>query len=232
MIEMILDHSKYLSLILGLLAGFPLMWQRRSKIGLNKAWQVALLCILFTVASVISALLFASFEKLISGQGLSFGAISTYGVYFFCPWILLAVNGKRRGRIKNGFDLFAIYALPSLFFLRINCLISGCCGGIMIPGTNLHWPTRQAELVFYAVMLVVLLLLEKRGAPSGQGFPLLMAAYGCFRFVEEWFRISEGNNAFHLAHLWSILAAALGMAIYYEMQKQGKASIRKRRRTK
>ena len=232
MLDMILDQSKYLAILFGLAAGFPLMWQRRERVGLRKGWQVLLLCILFTVVSVASALLFASFEKLISGNGLSFGAISTYGVYFFCPLILVPFARGRKDRIKNGADLFALYALPSLFFLRINCMISGCCGGTVIHGTNLRWPTRQAELVFYAVMLAALIYREKQGAASGQAFPLLMASYGCFRFVEEWFRISDGTSALHLAHLWSVLAAALGLAIYFELRRRSAAvpSSKKRRK--
>lgn len=228
---MILNNSKYIAILMGLLAGFPLMWQIRSKIGLQKSWQVLLLCLFFTVTSVFSALLFASFEKLITGHGFSIGAISTYGIYFFCPLMLLAVTGGKRDLIRNGFDMYAIYAMPSLFFLRINCLLSGCCGGTSIFGTHLHWPTRQAEMVFYAVMLIVLIRREKQGAPPGQGFPLIMASYGCFRFIVEWFRISEGTSLLHLAHMWSVLAAAFGLALFFELNRSaGTAGLQKGRR--
>ena len=220
MLDMILDHSKYIALFLGLAAGFPLMWRRRERLGFQTWWQILFLCLFFTTASVLSALLFASFERLVTGGGLAFGAISTYGVYFFCPlFLFLAAKASRVG-IRDGFDLYAIYALPSLFFLRINCLISGCCGGTHIPGTELHWPTRQAEMLFYAAMLLVFLRREKRGAAAGQNFPLLMAAYGCFRFVEEWVRETSGSSALHLAHLWSVLAAALGLSICIELQSR------------
>ena len=220
MAEMIMNNTKYIAILLGLLAGYPLMWQRRKKVGLEESWQVFILCVFFTAASVLSALLFASFEKMITGRPFSFGAISIYGIYFFCPLMLLAAARGKRDRIRNGFDLYALYAMPSLFFLRINCMISGCCGGIPISGTGLHWPTRQAEMVFYAAMLIVLIRREKQGASPGHGFPLLMASYGCFRFIVEWFRISEGTSPLHLAHLWSVLAAALGFAIFFELKKR------------
>lgn len=215
--EQFLGYSKYFMVLLGWLAGAPLVWTRRGRLGLERPWQAALTGLGFSCASVASALLFASLEGLLRGNGFRFGAISTYGVYFIAP-ALLALLARGAGMDAGSlFDVFALYALPSLFLLRINCLISGCCGGRAIGNTGLHWPTRQAEMVFYAVMLLALLRREKAGAAKGTAFPLLTASYGVFRFVEEWFRAGDGPGLIHLAHGWSLAAAVLGFGLYFEL---------------
>lgn len=163
-------------------------------------------------------MLFAGIENLISGEGFRFSAISTYGVYFICPFFLLAFAKIGRREIRGLFDVFALYAMPSLFLIRCNCLMAGCCGGTEIPGTNLHWPTREAEMLFYIFMLFFLIRREKNGAVRGTAFPLLMICYGGFRFVEEWFRDLPGAGTIHLAHLWSLIAIAAGCSIYFELK--------------
>lgn len=217
MMEFLIDNSKYLAVLLGLAAGLPLVWKNRDRLQLDRPRQAVLLAGCFSVCSVLSALLFATLEGLMGGKGFHLGAISTYGVYFICPILLLAAAKAAGKSGKSWMDVFALYALPSLFLLRINCLISGCCGGRAIGATGLHWPTRQAEMVFYGVMLLVLLRREKANAPAGTAFPLLMAAYGAFRFIVEWFRTGEGSSLLHLAHGWSILAGIIGLGLYFEL---------------
>lgn len=215
------EYFKYLAILLGLLAGYPLAWSKRSCLGLEKAWQVGLTCLGFTVCSVLSAMAFAMLESLISGGTLSPGAISTYGIYFVCPIPLLAAAKAAGKDGRSWLDVFALYAMPSLFFLRINCLLSGCCGGRRIGATDFHWPTREVELIFYVAMLLVLLRRERAGAVKGTAFPLLMVAYGLFRFAEEWFR-EGGTGLLHLAHGWSAIACIVGLGLYLEIKENSK----------
>lgn len=219
------DNTKYLAVVLGILTGLPLVRQQCRRLDLTDRFgAAALLCFAFSVFSVVSALLFAMLEQALSGQPVSVGAISTYGVYFICPSMILLLAKLLHWNGRQLFDIYALYALPSLFLLRINCLISGCCGGRPIGETALHWFTREAEIAFYAAMLVVLLRREKRGATPGTAFPLLMACYGAFRFVEEWFR--TGDGWLHLAHGWSVIAVIVGLGLYFELQKNGARSER------
>ena len=212
--DIFLKYSVYGAVFLGILAGYPLMQY------LNRQRTAAVLirCAVFSAVSVISVLLFASFEKVISGQGFSVGAVSTYGVYLFAPFLLFAVYRKDREYI---FDSYAVYVLPSLFLQRIRCLINGCCGGVPIGNTGLHWPVREAEMLFYAVMLFVLLKqFRENGGFTGEWFPLLMMSYGVFRFAEEFVR--EGTALFHPAHLWSLISILVGYSIYIEIRKHKK----------
>lgn len=227
MAEFLTSYGKYLAVLLGVLAGFPLVWRRRDSLGLKRPWQIVLICAAFSVFSVLSAILFAALESLLGGQSPSFGAISTYGVYLICPFLVLLLSKALKRNPRSVFDAYAFYALPSLFLLRCNCLWSGCCGGRFIPGSgSLHWPTREAEMIFYAAMLLLLLFRERRGVPPGTAFPVLMFSYGAFRFVEEWFREGSGTSLVHLAHLWSIIALVVGLGFYLELNK---ASQKERR---
>lgn len=220
MLELIENHGLILCALLGVLSGIPLMWNRRERLMLKNPFQAVLSCITVCAICVASAMLFATMEGLISGEGLSFGAISTYGVYFFCPLFLILLAWVFKRDARYWLDVYALCAMPTLFLLRCNCLLTGCCGGRVIPGTDLHWPTREAEMVFYVVMLLVLLRREKRGAAPGTGFPLLMAAYGTFRFIEEWFRAGDGMYLIHLAHAWSLAAIVIGFGFYYELKNR------------
>lgn len=218
MLEIISDYTKYIALFLGVAAGLPIVWQRREKLRQKNFFQTIFICLIFSVCSTFSAMLFAGIEGVISGEGFGITAVSTYGVYLLCPFLLIIFAKVCKSGISDVFDVFALYALPSLFFLRCNCLISGCCGGKEIFDTGLSWPTREAELIFYAVMLFVLLKREKRNVPQGTAFPLLMILYGAFRFIDEWFRTAPGAGFIHLAHIWSLITIVIGLSIYFELK--------------
>lgn len=77
-------------------------------------------------------------------------------------------------------------------------------------------------MIFYVVMLFVFIRREKEGAKPGTGFPLLLAAYGAFRFLEERFRVSGSTSLVHLSHLWSVIAFIVGLSILIEMNSTTK----------
>ena len=198
--------------------GIPLLrfWGKgchRSPLGRD-----VLICLFFSVASVASVLLFASFESILSGDGFRFGAVSTYGVYLIAPLFLFPVFRKN---IRQEFDRFAVYVLPSLFLQRLKCLASGCCFGRQIPGTQLSWPVREIELAFYFFVLIWFFYRKKKKPIiSGGMFPLLMAFYGATRFFLEFFRGDNGPGLFHLSHVWSVLSIILGLSIFIELNRK------------
>ena len=126
----------------------------------------------------------------------------------------------------------------TLLCARLNCLFSGCCLGKPIPGTEHTWPTRQAELVYYAVLLIF--LWRKVGKPgfSGKVYPIYMMSYGIFRFIVEWFRETTNPVAFfHISHIWALVSIAVGAGIYIWLRKHpinqtGKKSGRKNKEEK
>ena len=51
----------------------------------------------------------------------------------------------------------------------------------------------------------------------GSIYPLYMASYGAFRFIDEFFRTSSTGMLFHLSHVWAAIAFAAGLSIYIEI---------------
>lgn len=212
--EIIIENSVYIALILGLIIGFfilSLLFKNMSKI------YLLFLSSSFSFFSMISVLLFACFEELITFGSYIKGAVSTYGIYLFCPILIYCFYNKND--IKRIFDMFAVYVCPSMIFQRFRCILSGCCSGKTFFHTDFHWPTRESEIVFYFLVLLFFISeIEKEQIKKGCMFPVLMISYGLFRFVNEFFRI--GNGIFHLAHIWSILSIIVGYSIYSELNKR------------
>ena len=218
----LLDHPTYIAVLAGVAAGGPLVWIKRNKAGLKGGGSVLGLCLVFSALSTLSALLWASLEGVIGGKGFSFGAVSTYGIFLLCPLMLLALF-IRNPHCRGIYDLFAVYVLPSMVLQRVHCLVNGCCYGRPFFSTGRLWPTREAEIFFYILMFFVFMRLDSKGAnkTGGRFFPILMIAYGCFRFVCEFFRGDSGAGLFHITHVWSLLSVLIGVSLYTELKKRG-----------
>ena len=230
MYEFIKDNSVYIAVLAGLIIGTPLIMPLEKADTKKGRWRAVPHAAVFSVVSVVSVLLFASFEKVISGEGFSIGAVSTYGVYLIAPIFLLLIFRQDRAL---RFDQFAIYALPSLFLQRVRCLFTGCCYGKLMAGSELRWPVRESELVFYAVLLIVLIYMYNCGKlKSGTLFPVLMISYGTFRFLNEFFR-DNGAGLFHMAHMWSIITLIIGVCLYIELSpNEGNNNLKSKKRGK
>ncbi len=160
-------------------------------------------------------------------QSDSLGNMSLFGGVFFMPvaYWLGAKLFKRDA--KEVFDIFTPCMIATVMCARINCIISGCCHGWTIPGTNgLQWPTRELEILFYIVLLVIMIPKIQNRKANGMAYPIYMVAYGAFRFLIEFFRASNSQSLFHIAHLWAAVALGIGLSIYFEM----KTSIQNKRR--
>ena len=217
MIAFIEKHSTYVMVLVGVIVAIPLLWKKRNKIRCNSILGITGLCFLYAFIGVLGVLIFGTMENLIYGKGWTFGATSSYGLYLVRPLFIFMIF--RRSKYLTGyFDLYAFYVLPSLFLQRIRCIYAGCCYGKPFFNTSLRWPTREAEMVFFLVMIYVLMK-EDRKIGKGGLLPFLMISYGVFRFIGECFRGDNGPGLFHLPHLWSVLALMIGLSFYSEFKK-------------
>jgi prolipoprotein diacylglyceryltransferase len=209
-----------LYILLAIATLFCYLWIRQFKEQLRiKEWMAALLALIHTVIGVLCVKAFAFLE---SGDG---SGMSLYGAVFFLPIVYFAFAKLSRRRVADVFDVFTICTVIALLCARFNCILSGCCLGIEIPGlTGWRVPTREAELVFYIVLY--LFFLKKVGKPTYRGliYPIYMVSYGVFRFVVEFFRESTHPivGAFHISHIWSILAIGVGCLAAYLISRQNK----------
>ena len=203
------EHSLLVLLLLGTL--FNVFWLYRMRQQLRMKWYAVLACaVLHTVCGVLSVKAFAFLE---TGDA---GNMSLFGGVFFMP-VLYYIGAKVTKRnIKAVFDVFTICMIFTVMCARVNCIVSGCCTGLVIPGTHLRFPTRELEILYYIVMLVLLIPRVQKDVKPGSGYPLYMASYGAFRFFDEFLRTSASGMLFHLSHVWAAVAFAAGLSIYME----------------
>ena len=219
-------------LLLLLMAGatFTSVWLILLRKRLKIAWYAAILiAIAHTVYGVLTVTSFAFLESGFDKD--SFGNMSLFGAVFLMPlayWLGAKISKRP---LKEVFDIFTPCMVFTLMCARINCILSGCCLGLPIPGLNgVRFPTREAEIVFYIILLVLLCPRIWKGGLQGRVYPIYMIGYGTFRFFIEFLRESDSTVLFHRAHLWAIITLILGISIYAEMKySKNKEKGRKQR---
>ena len=212
-----------LTVLLAVGTVFTCLWLLRFRRPLRVSVPAAIaLALGHTLYGVLAVSLFAIIEGM--GAPASVGNMSLFGGVFFMPVAYYAAARLTRRDTAMVFDVCTICLIFTLFCARFNCILAGCCRGMVIPGTDgLRWPTRELELVFYAVLLLVLARRVLAGKSRGLSYPIYMMAYGVFRFIVETFRESSSQSLFHIAHLWALVSLCVGASFYFQLHKKKKA---------
>ena len=212
-----------LTVLLAVGTVFTCLWLLRFRRPLRVSVPAAIaLALGHTLYGVLAVSLFAIIEGM--GAPASVGNMSLFGGVFFMPVAYYAAARLTRRDTAMVFDVCTICLIFTLFCARFNCILAGCCRGMVIPGTDgLRWPTRELELVFYAVLLLVLARRVLAGKSRGLSYPIYMMAYGVFRFIVETFRESSSQSLFHIAHLWALVSLCVGASFYFQLNKKKKA---------
>ena len=126
------EHSLIVLLLLGTI--FNVFWLYRMRRQLQMKWYAVIaFSVLHTVCGVLSVKAFAFLE---TGDA---GNMSLFGGVFFMP-VLYFISAKVSKRnIKAVFDIFTICMIFTVMCARVNCIVSGCCAGLVIPGTHVHF---------------------------------------------------------------------------------------------
>lgn len=217
-------------LILLLSAGavFTAVWLVLLRKRLDMPWYAAIpLAILHTVYGVLTVKVFAFLEAGFNTDSL--GNMSLFGGVFFMPLAYWLGAKLSKRSYREVFDVFTPCMIFTVMCARINCIVSGCCIGLPIPGMNgVRFPTREAEILFYIILLICLCPRVLKGKYRGQAYPIYMISYGAFRFVVEFFRSADTSSVFHRAHIWALITLIIGISIYAEIKSE--KTTRKRRR--
>lgn len=213
--QLISEHSLLLLLSAGTL--FTLFWLLRYKDRLRMRWWAAIpLAVAHTLVGVLTVKVFAVLETL---DLSNIGNMSLFGGVFFMPLAYFLGAKLSRRDTADVFDVFTPCMVFTVMCARINCIISGCCHGTVIPGTDgLQWPTREAEILYYLILLVILYRKTEKQEDRGLLYPIYMMSYGAVRFFIEGFRASSSTSIFHISHIWAAIAFCLGLSIYIEMK--------------
>lgn len=221
-VEWLTEH--FLLVMLTAATVFAAVWLilMRKRLDMHPAVAV-LLAVLHTAYGVLCVKAFAILE------GASAGSMSLFGAVFFMPvgyWLAAKLSKRPLAEV---FDIGAVPMIFTLMLARCNCIVSGCCLGRFMFHTQMRWPTREIELVFYFIFLALIIPRVWKGQTKGRVYPLYMMAYGALRAVIECFRVADTDTLLHLSHVWAFLTLALGVSIYIEMNNRAKQQSRKRR---
>ena len=161
-----------LTLLLAAGSCFNCIWllrfRKELRLGIPAAVVIA---VLHTIYGVFCVSVFAVIEGL--GDPSSVGNMSLFGGVFFMP-IAYFAGAKLTGRsVAQVFDIFTICMVFTLMCARTACLVSGCCRGALIPGLDgARGPTREAELLFYVVLLLLRGRTAWAGKTQGEVYPI------------------------------------------------------------
>ena len=222
------DDKMILILLLSAGAVFTAVWLVLLRKRLDMPWYAAIpLAILSTVYGVLTAKVFAFLESGFNTD--SFGNMRLFGVVFFMPLAYWLGAKLSKRSYREVFDVFTPCIIFTVMCARINCIVSGCCIGLPIPGMNgVRFPTREAEILCYIILLICLCPRVLKGKYRGQAYPIYMISYGAFRLVEEFFRSADTSSVFHRAHIWALITLIIGISIYAE--RKSETATRKSRR--
>jgi phosphatidylglycerol:prolipoprotein diacylglycerol transferase len=153
----------------------------------------------------------------------------------FPGWTSLLVSGRSiAGALLFGFltaeafkpvfgytlppnDRFAMGLPISIATGRIGCWLSGCCLGVEMDGPLAvrgadgipRFPAPLVEFLFHMTAAALLIALWRRKQMAGRLFAIFLVAYGIFRFVSEFWRITPKAFVGLSAYQW----LSMGMVI-------------------
>ena len=244
-------YSYGLLLALAYLAGLRLAIVRARTRGLNPE-RVMDLGIWIIVSALIGAklLLLVTDWRMFTANPRQLLSLAQSGGVFYGGLILAVIVALwyiRRHKLPmwTTTDVFAPGIALGHVIGRLGCFLAGCCYGKVttVPwavvftdpfaaanaGTplNVHLhPTQLYESGAEALILVGLLVFEKRGRPfPGRTFWGYMLAYGISRFVIEFFRGDAGRGlyfqqAISLSQIISIVLVPLSLGMLWWLSRQ------------
>lgn len=177
-------------LIIGTAGMFACAAAKRTRYTMS-VWQCALFTWLLTATGVAGAkLLFALENGLRSWDGVSF-----FGSVFLIPILMPLIGLLFRLKPGQTMDLCAPCVAIMIAVLRVNCFLSGCCGGlfVQIGYSGFRWPTQSMDSIGNVLILMWLLQKEEDGKQKNIQYPLFMICYGIMRFLLEFLRDTPKN---------------------------------------
>ncbi len=217
MLDFCRNNSLAIFLFLGAIGMFTCMVYRRKMYSLSLL-QCALLALLLTLVGVAGAkLMFAAENRFQSWDGVSF-----FGSVYLIPILMPLIGFLFRKKPGQVMDICAPCVAFMIACLRINCFISGCCGGwtICISSICFSWPTQMMDSIGDLAIMCWMLKREERKGSDGKLYPYFLVAYGALRFFIEFLRDTP-KDWLTLSHgqCFSLVAAFIGL-LWLRMIKQ------------
>lgn len=145
---------------------------------------------------------------------------SFYGAVFFCPITFFFVAKLLRIEYLQTLDFGATAGCLVLAVLKIQCIMEGCCQGIILYVNEAHmyvrFPSQIVEFVCALILTAVLLVLSYNIKYRGRIYPITLILYGSTRFIlnlfrDDWGRAEQMNLPLPIGNFWSLAAVIIGV---------------------
>ena len=177
-----------------------------------KEWKIVPVAFVLTVIGTLGTYVWFLLEN------LEFGGRSFYGAVFIVPIVFLLF--ARIVHIPYGqlMDLCAPAECVMLSFMKIKCMIDGCCVGRILfiseTGSVVRFPSQLSELIVAYVLAWGLLMMSYRRGSRGKIYAWYLILYGASRFILNFFRdewaIYDGG-IIPFGTIWSVCAVIIGV---------------------
>lgn len=144
--------------------------------------------------------------------------MSFFGAVLFFPVLLLPIAKIGKMGLSELLDLSTPPGLSLLAIFKLNCHIAGCCGGIVLwytdEGKPVFFPSQLTEMAVSILLVIVLLVMEKRGRARGKLYPYCLLLYGTVRFIINWYRWDKTEFFLGLpaGNFWALCSIIMGSA--------------------
>ena len=190
---------------------FLLAMQTNKQLHLPR-WKIAV----YSLAVVPVGFLCSKIMRLIEA-GTWVGA-SYYGAVLFEPIILVLFGLLIHIKPAEMFDLGAPSACISLVFLKIQCIVTGCCIGRILGyeshGRPIRFPSPYVEIICGLILLGILMKMISSGKYKGYMYFWFLLLYGVSRFFLNLLRDTQpfllGMSA---GCFWSVISVCIGGAV-------------------
>lgn len=130
-------------------------------------------------------------------------------------------------------DRFAAILPFSVAIGRIGCVLQGCCAGLPHEGLLsmtdargvARHPTQLFEAAFHIAFGIAAIVVVRRGLLQGRVFAVYLMAYGVFRFLTEFIRVTPRVlDGYSVYQAWCLVMIALG-AISFAMRSRREEAV-------
>ncbi len=203
---------------------FMSVWWLKFQQKLRMKWYWApIVSVVYFVLSLILVKFWALLEV---GFDVSKAAnMRLFGANFILPVISYFAAKLTKRDPALVVDIMGVCGTIGLFVVRVNCLIHGCCDGVLItPNGTARWPLVEMEILLCVVLCLLFWNKVYKRKTKGEAYPVIIFVYGIFRFIIEWAREEYTGQIgiFHLAHIWSLLAIIGSAIAIYLIKKHNK----------
>lgn len=185
-----------------------------------KLWKSLVVGLLIAISGVIGTYVMFFIEN------QWWGGTSFYGGVFLVPPAFIGFAYLLKTPHRALMDMCAPAGCMMLVVMKVQCLLSNCCKGIVLwtdaSGEAVRFPSQIAELANGLILCVVLMFIVYRAKNKGEIYPIFLVLYGISRFILNFFREEFLTTEMFVPYgtIWSVVAVAAGFVWLVLLRKQ------------